>query len=137
MLKDEVFKEQTLAADFKFSKKVADVFDDMVNRSVPFYAEMQRMIAELAANHALDGTNVYDLGCSTGTSFLLMDETISKDIRFVGIDYSPEMLQKCKTKLDEAEMEISQKREALDTERIQYPIHLAQRYHPYFVVQLS
>ena len=74
MLKDEVFKEQALKpADFKFSKKVADVFDDMVNRSVPFYAEMQRMIAELAANHALDGTNVYDLGCSTGTSFLLMD----------------------------------------------------------------
>jgi tRNA (cmo5U34)-methyltransferase len=102
MFKDEVFKEQTLAADFKFSKKVADVFDDMVNRSVPFYAEMQRMIAELAANHALDGTNVYDLGCSTGTSFILMDETISKDIRFVGIDDSPEMLRKCKSKLDEA-----------------------------------
>lgn len=102
MLKDEVFKEQTLAADFKFSKKVADVFDDMVNRSVPFYGEMQRMIAELAANHALDRTNVYDLGCSTGTSFLLMDETILKDIRFVGIDDSPEMLQKCRTKLDDA-----------------------------------
>ncbi len=103
MLKDEVFKEQTAKpADFKFSKKVADVFDDMVNRSVPFYAEMQRMIAELAANHALDGTNVYDLGCSTGTSFLLMDQTISKDIRFVGIDDSADMLQKCKTKLDDA-----------------------------------
>jgi tRNA (cmo5U34)-methyltransferase len=102
MFKDEVFKEQTLPADFKFSKKVADVFDDMVNRSVPFYAEMQRMIAELAANHALDGTNVYDLGCSTGTSFILMDETISKDIRFVGVDDSPEMLGKCKSKLHEA-----------------------------------
>jgi tRNA (cmo5U34)-methyltransferase len=103
MLKDEVFKEQTVKpADFKFSKKVADVFDDMVNRSVPFYAEMQRMIAELAANHALDGTNVYDLGCSTGTSFLLMDQTISKDVRFVGIDDSADMLQKCKTKLDDA-----------------------------------
>jgi tRNA (cmo5U34)-methyltransferase len=45
---------------------------------------------------------VYDLGCSTGTSFILMDETISKDIRFVGIDDSPEMLGKCKSKLNEA-----------------------------------
>jgi len=100
MLRDEVFKEQTdKAADFKFSKKVADVFDDMVNRSVPFYTEMQRMIAELAANHALEGTNVYDIGCSTGTSFLMMDKTISKDVRFVGVDNSGDMLQKCSAKL--------------------------------------
>ena len=103
MLRDEVFKEQTAKpSDFKFSKKVADVFDDMVNRSVPFYTEMQRMIAELAANHALEGTNVYDIGCSTGTSFLMMDKTISKDVRFVGVDNSGEMLQKCSTKLSEA-----------------------------------
>jgi tRNA (cmo5U34)-methyltransferase len=104
MLKDEVFKEPSAKqADFKFSKKVADVFDDMVNRSVPFYGEMQRMIAELAATHAQPGTNVYDLGCSTGTSFLMMDKTINQDVRFVGIDDSNDMLQKCSTKLDEAD----------------------------------
>jgi tRNA (cmo5U34)-methyltransferase len=104
MRKDEVFKEPSVKpADFKFSKKVADVFDDMVNRSVPFYGEMQRMIAELAATHAQAGTNVYDLGCSTGTSFLMMDKTINQDVRFVGIDDSNDMLQKCTTKLDEAD----------------------------------
>jgi tRNA (cmo5U34)-methyltransferase len=104
MLKDEVFKEPSAKqADFKFSKKVADVFDDMVNRSVPFYGEMQRMIAELAATHAQPGTNVYDLGCSTGTSFLMMDKTINQEVRFVGIDDSNDMLQKCSTKLDEAD----------------------------------
>jgi len=103
MLKDEVFKEPSIqAADFKFSKKVADVFDDMVNRSVPFYGEMQRMIAELASTHAQDGTNVYDLGCSTGTSFLMMEKTLTRDVRFVGVDDSNDMLQKCAGKLDEA-----------------------------------
>jgi len=103
MLKDEVFKEPSVKqADFKFSKKVADVFDDMVNRSVPFYGEMQRMIAELAATHAQPGTNVYDLGCSTGTSFLMMDKMIQQDVHFVGIDDSNDMLQKCTAKLDEA-----------------------------------
>jgi tRNA (cmo5U34)-methyltransferase len=40
--KDEVFKENIAkASDFKFSSKVANVFDDMVTRSVPFYIEMQ------------------------------------------------------------------------------------------------
>ena len=53
MERDEVFREQyTKASDFKFSSKVAGVFDDMVNRSVPYYEEMQRMLAELAADHA-------------------------------------------------------------------------------------
>ena len=28
------------------------------------------MIAEMAADFAVDGTNLYDLGCSTGTTFL-------------------------------------------------------------------
>lgn len=104
MIRDEVFKETTLKqSDFKFGKKVADVFDDMVNRSVPFYAEIQRMIAELAATHAQDKTNIYDLGCSTGTSFLLMETTVHQDVRFVGIDDSPDMLMKCRSKLENEE----------------------------------
>lgn len=106
MYKDEVFKEAALKSnDFKFSRKVANVFDDMVNRSVPFYAEIQRMIAEIAADLAQENTDLYDLGCSTGTSFLLMDKTIDQNVRFVGIDDSPDMLQKCASKLDKAGMD--------------------------------
>jgi tRNA (cmo5U34)-methyltransferase len=103
MAVDEVFKEElSKPSDFKFSKQVAGVFDDMVNRSVPFYEEIQRMISEIAADHYIDGTNVYDLGCSTGTTMILMDQTIPPQIRFVGVDDSPEMLAKCDSKLKEA-----------------------------------
>src|SRR5688500_4892000 len=103
MQKDEVFKEElNRPSDFKFSSNVANVFDDMVNRSVPFYEEIQRMIAEIAADHAEEGTNVYDLGCSTGSTMILMNQTIPDHIRFVGIDDSREMLQKCESKLQES-----------------------------------
>ena len=69
--RDEVFREKVEdVADFHFGEKVASVFDNMVERSVPFYAEMQRMIWELASDFAVPGTNVYDLGCSTGTTML-------------------------------------------------------------------
>jgi tRNA (cmo5U34)-methyltransferase len=101
--KDEVFKEAfTKPSDFKFTSKVAGVFDDMVNRSVPYYEEMQRMIAELGADNFQNDTNVYDLGCSTGATLIHMDHTIPEHIRFIGIDDSPDMLQKCKEKLKEA-----------------------------------
>jgi len=101
--KDEVFKEEiNKVSDFKFGSTVANVFDDMVNRSVPYYGEMQRMIAELAADHAQPGTNVYDLGCSTGTTLIGMNTTVDPNIRFVGVDDSVEMLNKCDSKLKEA-----------------------------------
>lgn len=100
---DQVFKEEIQkATDFKFGSAVANVFDDMVSRSVPFYGELQRMIAELAADYAKLGTDVYDLGCSTGTTLIGMNTSIPEDIRFIGIDDSPEMLAKCRSKLQDA-----------------------------------
>src|SRR5690349_6014440 len=102
MGKDEVFKgEIEKASDFKFGENVAKVFDDMVNRSVPYYGEIQRMMAELAADHAKEGTDVYDLGCSTGTTMIGMDTMVDQAVRFVGVDDSQEMLDKCKSKLME------------------------------------
>jgi tRNA (cmo5U34)-methyltransferase len=99
--KDEVFKEvYRKPSDFKFSSKVAGVFDDMVNRSVPFYEEMQRMVAELAADHSMENTKIYDLGCSTGTTLIHMDHTVPDDIAFVGVDDSTDMLDKCRQKLE-------------------------------------
>src|SRR5678809_442411 len=102
IMKDEVFKEhQGEIADFAFGEKVASVFDDMLDRSVPFYSEMQRMIGEMAADFAVPGTNFYDLGCSTGTTMLMLDKQVPKDVRFVGIDNSEEMLKRCRAKLSE------------------------------------
>jgi tRNA (cmo5U34)-methyltransferase len=100
MGKDEVFKEEIeKASDFRFGENVAKVFDDMVNRSVPFYGEIQRMMAEQAADHAREGSFVYDLGCSTGTTMIGMDTMVNPDIKFIGLDDSQEMLDKCKSKL--------------------------------------
>lgn len=101
--KDQVFKKEIQkASDFKFGATVAKVFDDMVNRSVPYYGEIQRMMAEQAADYAQAGTDVYDLGCATGATLIGMNTTIAETIRFIGIDDSPEMLAKCRSKLEEA-----------------------------------
>jgi tRNA (cmo5U34)-methyltransferase len=87
--------------DFTFDQRTASVFDDMVSRSVPFYGEMQRMTTELAADFAVPGTNLYDLGCSTGTTLALLDPIVHPDVRFVGVDNSAEMLQKAREKLEQ------------------------------------
>jgi tRNA (cmo5U34)-methyltransferase len=94
--KDEVFKDQqTAVRDFNFGPEVASVFDDMVSRSVPFYHEIQRMITEMAKDFANQWSNVYDLGCATGTTLLNLDKVLDDTISFVGIDESKDMLERC------------------------------------------
>ncbi|MCL4127252.1 UNVERIFIED_CONTAM: hypothetical protein GTU68_030351 [Idotea baltica] len=76
----------------------------MVTRSVPFYLEMQRMITEIVQDFAVEGTNVYDLGCSTGTTLNNLDKVLPDGITFVGIDDSNEMLEKCDANFKEQGM---------------------------------
>jgi len=102
-VRDEVYRAQReRIGDFTFDRSVAGVFDDMVTRSVPFYTEMQRMIVEMARDFATPDSAVFDLGCSTGTTFANIHPYLEPSVRFVGLDNSQEMLDKCRAKLLEA-----------------------------------
>ena len=55
--KDTLFKKSTAPGKFEFNEPVARVFDDMLERSVPFYKECQQMVIDLSAlcTKELDG----------------------------------------------------------------------------------
>ena len=59
------------------------------------------MIGEMAADFGVEGTNIYDLGCSTCGTFIALDPVVAKGVRFVGIDYSRDMLARGKQRLAE------------------------------------
>jgi tRNA (cmo5U34)-methyltransferase len=102
-MRDEVFRQaQAKIADFAFGREVARVFDDMLGRSVPFYGEMQRMIGEMAVDFATPGSQIYDMGCSTGTTLLDLHMRLDPSVRFIGVDNSEDMLNKCRQKLTQA-----------------------------------
>ena len=102
MGKDKLFNEKReQVQNFNFGGETAQVFDDMLDRSVPFYQEIQRMIGEMCADFAVPGTNIYDLGCSTCTTFLASEKCLPPDVTCVGLDSSPEMLEKARAKLGE------------------------------------
>ena len=83
----------TGATDFQFNEDVAQVFDDMLVRSIPMYTEQQRMIQDMAAKFWIPGTDIYDLGCSTGTTLLNMARAIQGPCQLIGLDNSPPMLK--------------------------------------------
>lgn len=103
MSTDKYFSDKmTKIKDFEFTEDVAEVFDDMVSRSVPFYDEIHRIILDLV-DRAYKGGTIYDLGCSTGTTFSIIAEHLRKQNKdlpeFIGIDNSPSMLKKCHEKM--------------------------------------
>lgn len=59
------------------------------------------MLGELVADFAVDGTSIYDLGCSTANTFLSAGANLRPDlnVRFVGLDSSEDMLRKAEQKL--------------------------------------
>lgn len=93
--RDEIFNSpQEDIAPFEFNDKVAQVFDDMVSRSIPFYEEIHRLIVDLTHRYYKNRGKVYDLGCSTGTTIDLLERSFGdKPISFVGVDTSGPMLE--------------------------------------------
>jgi tRNA (cmo5U34)-methyltransferase len=101
---DKIFQIEVRAEDFVFDERVAQVFDNMVSRSVPFYNEIQRIQADLIMDFLpQDSGVVCDLGCSTGTTIehLTKHSKCPENARFIGYDNSESMLEKARVKLSE------------------------------------
>ena len=65
--------------DWTFDERVAEVFPDMIQRSVPGYSNIISMIGMLAERFVQPGTQVYDLGCSLGAATLSVRRNIHHD----------------------------------------------------------
>jgi len=62
------------------------------------------MLAELAVAFAAEGSNIYDLGCSTGTTLALLHEQLPVKAHLIGVDNSAEMLDQCRAKFVERKL---------------------------------
>ena len=86
---------------FSFDESVARVFPDMIKRSVPGYSTIVSMTGLLAGRYAVEGSALYDLGCSLGASSLAMRQNIQQqDCRIIAVDNSAAMLERCRSVLD-------------------------------------
>ncbi len=105
MEKDRVFaKEKQKVKPFEFNREVARVFDDMLHRSVPLYAESIHRQAQLTAHFYQEESRIYDLGCSNGNlGIQVMEQLGGKPFSMVGVDASMPMMEKYFNRLNKRE----------------------------------
>ena len=81
--------------DWTFDERVAEVFPDMIQRSVPGYSNIISMIGMLAERFVQPDSRVYDLGCSLGAATLSMRRNIKvPGCNIVAVDNSPAMVER-------------------------------------------
>ena len=87
--------------DWTFDEKVAEVFPDMVQRSVPGYSNIISMIGMLTERFVQPNSMIYDLGCSLGAATLSIRRNIKhENCHIVAIDNSLPMVERCKRHID-------------------------------------
>lgn len=97
--RDSLFDVDRISEDFVFNERVAQVFDDMLDRSIPFYREVIHSIARILGAALKDNSRIVDLGCATGATLLQLSTLLEeKQFHFTGIDNSPAMLDKARLK---------------------------------------
>jgi len=98
--KDNIFiKEQE--RQFQFDERIALVFDNMADRSIPFYRENMNLIVKIIDRWIKNDGTVIDLGCSTASLLLQIERELrDKNLNLIGIDSSEAMVERGKGKIN-------------------------------------
>ncbi len=121
-LTDRLYRVDSDPEDFAFDERVVEVFDDMLDRSIPFYQEVIKATAQLLSQHLNQGDAVCDLGCSTGTALLELSRLLQDGrFRFTGIDSSQAMIDKARLKAELYSQEKSISYRHQDITRLELP----------------
>ena len=84
---------------FCFDEHVVAVFDDMMQRSVPSYAEFLKCV-HMVASQLPDNAIVYDLGCSLGSASLqVLAAAGERGVQMHSVDAAAAMLQRLEQRL--------------------------------------
>ncbi len=99
--RDNIYQTEQKVAPFKFDEKVAAVFPDMIQRSVPGYGTIIEGIQQIARQVVTDDSLCFDLGCSLGAASLAMSHGITADnCRIIAVDNSRAMVERCRLFVD-------------------------------------
>lgn len=88
---------------WEFDEKVTAVFDNMLQRSIPAYEDMRKLVERIGRRFIKLGTYIVDIGCSNGRAIEPFFRKYGYDNKYMMIDTSKPMLEECKKRFGESE----------------------------------
>ena len=89
---------------WEFDSAVTEVFDNMLERSIPDYAGMRRVTTELAVKFAKPKSAIIDLGCSRGAALKPIHQELGDSVSYFGVEISEPMFEAAKKEVPFAEI---------------------------------
>jgi len=83
---------------WQFDQQVTDVFDDMLQRSIPQYNAMRMVAFEVASRFVQPGTAIIDMGCSRGEALAPFVTTFGDANDYLGLEISEPMIEAARVK---------------------------------------
>lgn len=86
---------------WEFNSEVANCFSEMLNRSIPDYSNMRKLVFDIGRKYIKPETTIIDVGCSNGLAiepFIIQNKENNKYKLF---DVSEPMLDLCRNKYKE------------------------------------
>ena len=78
---------------WQFDSEVTDVFEDMLNRSIPQYQLMRQLVFDTGRAFVHPNTHIIDLGCSRGEALAPFVDAFGMNNHYLGIEVSKPMLE--------------------------------------------
>ena len=83
---------------WEFDESVAKCFANMLERSIPDYANMRALVYKLGEKFVIPKTGIVDIGCSTGLAVEPFVRRFGAENKYYLYDNSEAMLRECMTK---------------------------------------
>ena len=84
-----------------FDNQVAEVFEDMLSRSIPQYETMREAVASITATFARDGDTILDIGCSNGLGLERIVNVLGDTCSYIGVEISNSMITQASDRLSD------------------------------------
>lgn len=81
---------------WEFNAEVTEVFDNMLERSIPEYELMRELVKRIGFHYVKIGTSIIDIGCSNGNAIAPFIKIYGDVCKFILMDVSEPMLEKCR-----------------------------------------
>lgn len=87
-----------MGQDWEFNAAVTDVFDEMLNRSIPQYEIMREAVLEVGTSFVRPGTVIIDLGTSRGEALAPLIKRFGAACEYIGVETSKPMAEAFKAR---------------------------------------